>query len=120
MLTYGSPSTGSAQASIATRTAPLVELRSSQAVRPSAMPMVSDPEAVRRSTEPLVDGTEISPEPDEARRSAAVSERTSRSPDPDLAVRAQRASPITRSPEPLVIRAALPPNTPTDTEPEPE
>ena len=50
------------------------------------MPMVSDPDAVRRSTEPLVDGTEMSPEPDEARRSAAVSERTSRSPDPDLAV----------------------------------
>ena len=58
MLTYGSPSTGSLQASTfdVTRTAPLVELRSSQAVRPSAMPMVSDPEAVRRSTEPLVDG----------------------------------------------------------------
>jgi hypothetical protein len=102
---YGSPGPGSGLASKAIRIGPLAECRSSQTLSSSATPTVSDPDAERRSTEPEVDGTEISPEPELAARSAWCRARIRTSPEPDLAVTGQRASATVTSPDPVWIRA---------------
>src|SRR3954449_4800374 len=117
--TYGSPGSGGSLASIAIRTSPLTEWRSSHAGKWSATPTVMAPEADRRSSEPLVDGTAMSPEPELARSSTRCTARTVTSPEPDFATKGQYASLIWTSPEPLETWAASPRTAPTDTSPLP-
>ena len=64
---------------------PVTECRSSQAGRSSATPIVRAPDAERRSTDPVVQGTEMSPEPELAVSSTRRRARIVISPEPDLA-----------------------------------
>src|SRR5687768_13627205 len=93
-VTYGSPGAGWLIDLSPIRISPETELRSSHAANWSATPMVNEPDADRRSTEPVVEGTEISPDPELACRFARCNDRRAISPDPDLALTEQWASVI--------------------------